>query len=60
MNKVVKETEYGAEKYTEKELARGVFFLLKEYYIGDFKTEGETVTASFENGQKFLFTVTEI
>lgn len=45
------------ESYTENELAKGILFLLKEYYTGSFKAEGEKIRMDFENGQRFVLTV---
>lgn len=47
------------EKYTENELAKGILFLLKEYYTGNFKAADRKIFMDFENGQKFVLTVNE-
>ncbi len=62
MDKNIDKTIFDAileEDYTEKELAKGILFLLKEYYIGSFKADGEKIRMHFENGQKFVLTVNE-
>ena len=40
-----------------RELAAGLLFLLKEYYIGSFRMDGNEVVVAFNNGQRFTVTV---
>lgn len=47
------------EKYTEPELAKGILFLLKDYYVGSFKEADDKIYMDFENGQKFVLTLKE-
>ena len=51
---------YCEERYTESELAKGILIYLKEFYIGDFETDGKTIVAMFENGQRFVLQITEL
>ena len=40
-----------------RELAAGLLFLLKEYYIGSFRMDGNEVVVAFNNGQRSTVTV---
>lgn len=42
-----------------RELAAGLLFLLKEYYIGLFEQHESEVIVRFNNGQEFSVTVQE-
>ena len=42
-----------------QELAAGLLFLIKEYYIGSFQINENEVTVAFNNGQRFTIFVKE-
>lgn len=48
------------ETYTAEEIAKGILFLLNEYYIGNFKKVDSQIMSDFGNGQKFIIEVKEI
>jgi hypothetical protein len=67
-NSLVQEDLYDTEWMNEEgemrdsvmnsqELAAGLLFLLKEYYIGSFRMDGNEVVVAFNNGQRFTVTV---
>lgn len=67
-NSLVQEDLYDTEWMNEEgemrdsvmnsqELAAGLLFLLKEYYIGSFRMDGNEVVVAFNNGQLFTVTV---
>lgn len=42
-----------------RELAAGLLFLLKEYYIGSFELNEGKIAVKFNNGQQFSISVNE-
>ncbi len=42
-----------------RELAAGLLFLLKEYYIGSFDLNEDGITIKFKNDQQFSISVKE-
>lgn len=46
--------------FTAEEIAKGILFLMNEYYIGNFKKTGSSIELDFGNGQKFVVEVREI
>lgn len=42
-----------------RELAAGLLFLLKEYYIGSFELNEGAISVKFNNGQQFSISVNE-
>ena len=42
-----------------RELAAGLLFLLKEYYIGSFELNEGEIAVKFNNGQQFTVSVKE-
>ena len=42
-----------------RELAAGLLFLLKEYYIGSFDLNEDGITIKFKNNQQFSISVKE-
>ena len=49
--------EMRASVINSRELAEGLVFLLKEYYIGSFLLDGNEIVVAFNNGQKFSIIV---
>jgi hypothetical protein len=49
--------EMRASVINSRELAAGLLFLLKDYYIGSFDIDGNEIVVAFNNGQKFSIIV---
>lgn len=55
-----KKETWQEENYTTEELAKGILFLIKEYYIGDFDRVDDNIVMKFDNGQSFVIDIKEI
>ena len=51
--------EQEGEMHDARELAAGLLFLLKEYYIGSFELNEGEIAVKFNNGQQFSISVNE-
>lgn len=55
-----KKETWQEENYTTEELAKGILFLIKEYYIGDFDRVDDNIVMKFDNGQSFVIDIKEV
>lgn len=55
-----KKETWQEENYTTEELAKGILFLIKEYYIGDFDRVDDNIVMKFDNGQSFVLEIKEV
>ena len=60
MEKSANQLAAAEKQFNSRSLLEEIEPLLKEYFIGGFKLDGEAIIVDFKNGQKFRLTAEEI